>query len=180
MALPVAEIAADKAHLYLWCPNALLPDGLAVMKAWGLQLQAQHRLAQGAQGRRLRWPRGRLLFPQRDRAASLRRARQERAHAGAGTVAGESAGDAQARAFTQARRAVRAHRGVQPRALSRTLRSWHPQRLGDVGRSGRHWLSPDVENVSASLCSRPDDCRGVALARCPPVFTLRSSPQGRG
>ena len=35
MALPVAEIAADKAHLYLWCPNALLPDGLAVMKAWG-------------------------------------------------------------------------------------------------------------------------------------------------
>jgi N6-adenosine-specific RNA methylase IME4 len=35
MALPVAEIAADKAHLYLWCPNALLPDGLAVLKAWG-------------------------------------------------------------------------------------------------------------------------------------------------
>jgi N6-adenosine-specific RNA methylase IME4 len=35
MALPVAEIAADKAHLYLWCPNALLPDALAVMKAWG-------------------------------------------------------------------------------------------------------------------------------------------------
>jgi len=22
-------------HLYLWCPNALLPDGLAVMAAWG-------------------------------------------------------------------------------------------------------------------------------------------------
>jgi N6-adenosine-specific RNA methylase IME4 len=35
MALPVAAIAADKAHLYLWCPNALLPDGIAVMKAWG-------------------------------------------------------------------------------------------------------------------------------------------------
>jgi N6-adenosine-specific RNA methylase IME4 len=34
MALPVADIAAAKAHLYLWCPNALLPDGLAVMKAW--------------------------------------------------------------------------------------------------------------------------------------------------
>jgi len=33
--LPVAEIAADKAHLYLWCPNALLPDALMVMKAWG-------------------------------------------------------------------------------------------------------------------------------------------------
>jgi N6-adenosine-specific RNA methylase IME4 len=34
-ALPVAKIAAPTAHLYLWCPNALLPEGLAVMKAWG-------------------------------------------------------------------------------------------------------------------------------------------------
>ncbi len=34
-ALPVSEIAAATAHLYLWCPNALLPDGLAVMKSWG-------------------------------------------------------------------------------------------------------------------------------------------------
>jgi N6-adenosine-specific RNA methylase IME4 len=34
-ALPVAEIAAPTAHLYLWCPNALLPEGLAVMSAWG-------------------------------------------------------------------------------------------------------------------------------------------------
>jgi N6-adenosine-specific RNA methylase IME4 len=35
MALPVAQIAADPAHLYLWVPNALLQDGLAVMAAWG-------------------------------------------------------------------------------------------------------------------------------------------------
>ena len=35
MALPVADLCAPTAHLYLWCPNALLPDGLAVMKAWG-------------------------------------------------------------------------------------------------------------------------------------------------
>jgi N6-adenosine-specific RNA methylase IME4 len=34
-ALPVAGIAADTAHLYLWVPNALLPEGLAVMRAWG-------------------------------------------------------------------------------------------------------------------------------------------------
>jgi N6-adenosine-specific RNA methylase IME4 len=34
-ALPVSEIAAPTAHLYMWCPNALLPDGLAVMQAWG-------------------------------------------------------------------------------------------------------------------------------------------------
>ena len=36
-ALPVAEIADAKAHLYLWVPNALLPDGLAVMDAWGFE-----------------------------------------------------------------------------------------------------------------------------------------------
>jgi N6-adenosine-specific RNA methylase IME4 len=34
-ALPVAEIVEDPAHLYLWVPNALLPEGLAVMAAWG-------------------------------------------------------------------------------------------------------------------------------------------------
>ena len=27
-------------HLYLWVPNALLPDGLAVMQAWGFQYKA--------------------------------------------------------------------------------------------------------------------------------------------
>jgi N6-adenosine-specific RNA methylase IME4 len=34
-ALPVAKIAHETAHLYLWVPNALLPEGLAVMQAWG-------------------------------------------------------------------------------------------------------------------------------------------------
>lgn len=36
-AMPVSQIAADKSHLYLWVPNALLPDGLEVMKAWGFE-----------------------------------------------------------------------------------------------------------------------------------------------
>ncbi len=36
-ALPVAEVAAANAHLYLWVPNALLPDGLRVMEAWGFR-----------------------------------------------------------------------------------------------------------------------------------------------
>ena len=35
MALPVAAIADEPAHLYLWVPNALLAEGLAVMAAWG-------------------------------------------------------------------------------------------------------------------------------------------------
>ena len=34
-ALPVARVMAPPSHLYLWCPNALLPDGLRVMEAWG-------------------------------------------------------------------------------------------------------------------------------------------------
>jgi N6-adenosine-specific RNA methylase IME4 len=33
--LPVGQATTLKAHLYLWCPNALLPEGLAVMEAWG-------------------------------------------------------------------------------------------------------------------------------------------------
>lgn len=36
-ALPVADVAADNAHLYLWVPNALLPDGLKVLEAWGFR-----------------------------------------------------------------------------------------------------------------------------------------------
>jgi N6-adenosine-specific RNA methylase IME4 len=35
MALPVGQITATPAHLYLWCPNAMLPEGLAVLRAWG-------------------------------------------------------------------------------------------------------------------------------------------------
>lgn len=34
-ALPVSSVAAEKSHLYLWVPNALLLEGLAVMEAWG-------------------------------------------------------------------------------------------------------------------------------------------------
>ena len=36
-ALPVKDIAADPAHLYLWVPNALLPEGLQVMQSWGFR-----------------------------------------------------------------------------------------------------------------------------------------------
>lgn len=34
-ALPVSDIAAPTAHLYLWVPNALLPEGIEVLRAWG-------------------------------------------------------------------------------------------------------------------------------------------------
>ncbi|MES1953893.1 MT-A70 family methyltransferase [Salinisphaera hydrothermalis] len=35
--MQVANVAAENAHLYLWIPNALLPDGLQVMEAWGFR-----------------------------------------------------------------------------------------------------------------------------------------------
>lgn len=34
-ALPVGETAQNPSHLYLWVPNALLHEGLDVMRAWG-------------------------------------------------------------------------------------------------------------------------------------------------
>ncbi len=33
--LPVPMIAAERSHLYLWCPNALLAEGLETMERWG-------------------------------------------------------------------------------------------------------------------------------------------------
>lgn len=39
-ALPVQSLLAEKSHLYLWVPNALLSEGLRVMKAWGFTYKA--------------------------------------------------------------------------------------------------------------------------------------------
>ena len=39
-ALPMAEIAEETSHLYLWVPNAMLPDGLTVLRAWGFQYKS--------------------------------------------------------------------------------------------------------------------------------------------
>lgn len=33
--LPVQAVLNDTAHLYLWVPNALIPEGLDVMRHWG-------------------------------------------------------------------------------------------------------------------------------------------------
>lgn len=38
--LPVAEHLEDRAHCYLWVPNALLPDGLRVLSAWGFEYKS--------------------------------------------------------------------------------------------------------------------------------------------
>lgn len=39
-ALPVEEVLAPTAHLYLWVPNALLPEGLTVLRAWGFEYKS--------------------------------------------------------------------------------------------------------------------------------------------
>lgn len=39
-ALPVSKISAATSHLYLWVPNALLPEGIEVLRAWGFQYKA--------------------------------------------------------------------------------------------------------------------------------------------
>jgi N6-adenosine-specific RNA methylase IME4 len=33
--LPVAQLALPQSHLYLWVPNALIQEGLEVMRRWG-------------------------------------------------------------------------------------------------------------------------------------------------
>ena len=39
-AIPVQSIADNPAHLYLCVPNAMLPQGLEVMLAWGFDYQS--------------------------------------------------------------------------------------------------------------------------------------------
>jgi N6-adenosine-specific RNA methylase IME4 len=34
-AMPVADLAADQSHCYLWVPNALVDEGLRVLEGWG-------------------------------------------------------------------------------------------------------------------------------------------------
>lgn len=55
-ALPVGSIVQDTAHLYLWVPNALLPEGLQVLQAWGFKYKSNiiwHKLRKdgGSDGR---------------------------------------------------------------------------------------------------------------------------------
>ena len=40
MDLPIGQLVGARSHLYLWVPNALLQEGLQVMKAWGFTYKA--------------------------------------------------------------------------------------------------------------------------------------------
>ncbi len=39
-AMPVADLMAPRSHCYLWAPNALLAEGLAVLEGWGFTYKA--------------------------------------------------------------------------------------------------------------------------------------------
>lgn len=39
-AMPVADVAAERGHCYLWVPNALVGEGLTVMERWGFTYKA--------------------------------------------------------------------------------------------------------------------------------------------
>jgi N6-adenosine-specific RNA methylase IME4 len=54
--LPVKDASTETSHLYMWVPNALLPDGLKVMEAWGYNYKSNivwHKLRKdgGSDGR---------------------------------------------------------------------------------------------------------------------------------
>lgn len=38
--IPVSKACAPTAHLYMWVPNALLPEGIEVLRAWGFTYKA--------------------------------------------------------------------------------------------------------------------------------------------
>jgi len=39
-ALPISDAASDVCHLYLWVPNALLPQGIEVLESWGFRYKS--------------------------------------------------------------------------------------------------------------------------------------------
>ena len=69
--MPVAQVAAEKSHLYLWCPNALLAEGLEVMKRWGFTYKSNLVWFENSQGRWPRRSRRRFLLSKRDGIGAL-------------------------------------------------------------------------------------------------------------
>lgn len=132
-ALPVRTAAADTAHLYLWVPNALLPEGLAVMQAWGFKYKSNivwHKIRKdgGPDGRGVGF-----YFRQCDRNHPVRRAWEERANPSPRTQPGQYHLDAQARALAQTRRTVSDHYVVQRGSIPRAVCARRTRRMGGLG-----------------------------------------------
>ena len=165
MALPVEQLAAPTAHLYLWCPNALLPDGIAVMKAWGFTYKSNivwHKVRKdgGSDGRGVgfyfrnvtelvlfgvRGKNARTLAPGRRQVNLL--ATRKREHS---------------RKPDEQYEIIEA---CSPGAVSRAVRARHAQGLGHLGQPGRRRLSADLEDLFTSFGGGQDHRRGIAPRR---------------
>ncbi len=159
VALPVSRIAAEMAHLYLWVPNALLPEGLRVLAAWELPIQVKHRLAQNQKRWRLRWSRRRLLFPQRDggwcclECEARMPARSRLAAARSITLRRESASTpASPTSYTTS------SRPAAPTLASKSSHAASGTRLDGVGQSGRQRLRADMADILAQFGDRTAGC----------------------
>jgi len=74
-ALPIGELAATSAHLYLWIPSALMEDGFPIIRAWGFNFKTvftwvKHQVGLGSY---LRNSTEHALFAVRGRLPVLRR-----------------------------------------------------------------------------------------------------------
>ena len=150
-ALPVADHLDGTAHCYLWVPNALLPDGLAVLAAWGFEYKSNlvwHKVRKdgGSDGRGVgfyfRNVTELLLFGTRGRNAR--------------TLA---PGRRQVNLFATRKREhsrkpdeqYRDHRGLLARPLSRAVRPRRPQGLDGLGQPGRRRLPPRLGHLRLQL-----------------------------
>ena len=131
-ALPVARHARDKSHLYLWCPNALLEDGLSIFEAWGFTYKTnlvwlKIRKDGGPDGR------GVGFYFRNVTELLLFGVRGKLRHVGARPSASKCHRPPQAGTLTQAGRAVHPDRAMQPRAVSRAVRQGASTRLDVLG-----------------------------------------------
>ena len=110
--LPVRDVVEEIAHLYLWVPNALLAEGLQVMKRWGFQYKTNliwYKVRQdGGPDRR-----GVGFYFRNVTEMVLFGRRQD----GTRQKAGKYHALQEERAQPETRRAVRNHRSVQPRTI---------------------------------------------------------------
>lgn len=118
MALPVAQVAAEKSHLYLWVPNALLPDGLAVMKAWGFEYKGNIIWEKVRKDGEPDGPGCGVLLPECDGNSALWCQGRREQDAAPGQVPGEPAAGTEAGALQKTGRIHPPDRAMLSRAVS--------------------------------------------------------------
>ena len=153
--LPIMDHMADVAHCYLWVPNALLPDGLRVMEAWGFAYKSNliwHKVRKdgGSDGRGVgfyfRNVTEIILFGVRGKNART---------LGPGAKAGQLDRQSKTRALAQTGRTVRCHRKLQLGAVPRIVRQGITRELDGLGRSGAGRVSARLGHICLQLgCCR--------------------------